>query len=50
VEDYRSRARERAKRYSWDAVTDEYEQLLLAVREAHDPGRLPPELVDVAPR
>jgi hypothetical protein len=40
----------RARRYSWDAVTDEYEQLLLAVREAHDPGRLPPELVDLAPR
>ena len=25
---YRGRARERARRYSWDAVTDEYEQLL----------------------
>ena len=50
VDEYRSRARERAKRYSWEAVTDEYEQLLRAVREAHNPGRLPPELVDIAPR
>jgi glycosyltransferase involved in cell wall biosynthesis len=50
VEEYRSRARERARRYSWEAVTDEYEQLLRAVREAHDPGPLPPELIDVAPR
>jgi glycosyltransferase involved in cell wall biosynthesis len=50
VEEYRSRARERARRYSWEAVTDEYEQLLRAVREAHDPGRLPPELLDLAPR
>src|SRR4051794_38797929 len=50
VDEYRSRARERARRYSWDAVTDEYEQLLLAVRRAHDPGRLPPELLDPLPR
>jgi len=48
VERYRSLALERARRYSWDAVTDEYEQLLVAVREAHKPGRLPPELVDSA--
>ena len=48
VEQYRGRALERAKRYSWEAVTDEYEQLLIAVREAHRPGRLPPELVDLA--
>src|SRR3954462_3522960 len=46
VEQYRLRARERAKRYSWDAVTDEYEEMLLAVRRAHDPGWLPPELLD----
>ncbi|MGI8631487.1 MAG: glycosyltransferase [Solirubrobacterales bacterium] len=31
VEAYRSKARERAKRYSWDAVTDAYEQLLFDV-------------------
>src|SRR5919112_1045795 len=48
VEDYRSRARERAKRYSWEAVTSEYEDLLEAVRTAAKPGRLPPELVDAA--
>jgi glycosyltransferase involved in cell wall biosynthesis len=34
VEAYRSRARERATRYSWDAVTDQYEQLLESVRDA----------------
>jgi glycosyltransferase involved in cell wall biosynthesis len=45
VEQYRSKARERAKRYSWDAVTDEYEQLLETVRAAHKPGRLPPEVL-----
>jgi glycosyltransferase involved in cell wall biosynthesis len=48
VEQYRSKALERARRYSWEAVTDEYEQLLVSVREAHKPGRLPPELVDLA--
>jgi glycosyltransferase involved in cell wall biosynthesis len=46
VESYRERARERAKRYSWDAVTDEYERLLERVCAAHGPGSLPPELVD----
>jgi glycosyltransferase involved in cell wall biosynthesis len=48
VEEYRSRARDRARRYSWEAVTDEYESLLESVRAAHRPGRLPPELVDMA--
>jgi hypothetical protein len=46
VEHYRARARERARRYSWDAVTDEYEQLLINVRELGGPGSLPAELVD----
>jgi len=46
VEEYRSRARERAKRYSWNAVTDQYEQLLLRACNASEPGWLPPELVD----
>jgi hypothetical protein len=46
VEEYRVRARERAKRYSWDAVTDEYEQLLVSVREMGGHGALPLELVD----
>jgi glycosyltransferase involved in cell wall biosynthesis len=45
VEHYRARARERARRYSWDAVTDEYEQLLVSVREMGGPGGLPVELV-----
>jgi glycosyltransferase involved in cell wall biosynthesis len=46
VERYRERARERAKRYSWDAVTDQYEALLERVRGFHGPGALPDELVD----
>ena len=44
------RARERARRYSWDAVTDEYEQLLVSVRQMGGPGALPAELVDGAER
>lgn len=48
VEDYRGRARERAKRYSWDAVTDEYEALLRQACEMRGPGVLPPELCDPA--
>jgi glycosyltransferase involved in cell wall biosynthesis len=46
VEEYRSRALRRAQQYSWDAVTDQYEQLLTAVCEARGPGSLPPHLVD----
>jgi glycosyltransferase involved in cell wall biosynthesis len=46
VEEYRSRARERAKRYSWDAVADEYEQLLEQACVARSHGPLPKELVD----
>jgi len=46
VETYRARARERARRYSWDAVTDQYEQLLSRVQRASGPGPLPRELVD----
>jgi glycosyltransferase involved in cell wall biosynthesis len=49
VEAYRARARERAKRYSWDAVTDQYERLLLAAVEAGGHGALPPHLVDEPP-
>jgi len=48
VASFRERARERAKRYSWDAVTNEYEQLLRDVCTARGPGSLPPELVDPA--
>jgi glycosyltransferase involved in cell wall biosynthesis len=46
VEHYRDRARERARYYSWDAVTDEYERLLVNVRAMGGPGALPQELVD----
>jgi glycosyltransferase involved in cell wall biosynthesis len=49
VEQYRGRARERAKRYSWDAVTDEYERLLESVVALAGPGSLPRELLDDAP-
>ncbi len=48
VEEHRELAIERARRYSWDAVTDSYEDLLESVRAARRPGRLPPELVDAA--
>jgi glycosyltransferase involved in cell wall biosynthesis len=46
VDEYRGRARERAKRYSWDAVTDEYERLLDTVVAMAGPGSLPRELLD----
>jgi glycosyltransferase involved in cell wall biosynthesis len=46
VASYRERAKERAKQYSWDAVTDQYEQLLLRACTASSHGPLPPELVD----
>ena len=47
VADYRDRACERARGYSWDAVTDQYEQLLERAVTAAGPGRLPRELIDV---
>jgi glycosyltransferase involved in cell wall biosynthesis len=46
VAGYRERALERAKEYSWEAVTDRYEELLRAVYEARRPGRLPEVLLD----
>ena len=46
VAQYRERARERARRYSWDAVTDQYEALLKRVCEMSGPGSLPDELRD----
>jgi glycosyltransferase involved in cell wall biosynthesis len=46
VADYRRRAQERAKRYSWDAVADQYEALLRSVWERNRPGPLPAHLVD----
>jgi glycosyltransferase involved in cell wall biosynthesis len=49
VDAYRARARERARLYSWDVVTDSYEQLLLDALAARGPGALPPHLVDAPP-
>jgi glycosyltransferase involved in cell wall biosynthesis len=49
VEQYRTRALERAREYSWEAVTDQYERLLTAVCEARGPGPLPQFLVDREP-
>ncbi len=49
VAEYRQRALMRAQQYSWEAVTDQYEQLLQAVCEARGPGRLPPHLLDREP-
>lgn len=47
VAEYREKALERAKLYSWDAVTDEYERLLMSLREMDGPGALPAEFLDV---
>jgi len=51
VEEYRARGLERARGYSWEAVTDQYEQLLETVIEARRHGPLPSALLDgeVAP-
>jgi glycosyltransferase involved in cell wall biosynthesis len=46
VDDYRRRALERAKLYSWDAVASAYEQLLLEVSESAGHGPLPLERVE----
>ncbi len=46
VADYRRRALRRAELYSWDAVTDQYEEMLTAVCAARGPGSLPDHLVD----
>jgi glycosyltransferase involved in cell wall biosynthesis len=46
VAGYRERARRRAQMYSWEAVTDQYEQLLMAVRSPYESGRLPRYLLD----
>ena len=47
VASYRERAQERSRRYSWERVASEYERLLADVQTSREPGRLPPELVDV---
>jgi glycosyltransferase involved in cell wall biosynthesis len=49
VEEFRRRASERARQYSWEAVTDQYERLLTAVCEARGPGPLPQFLIDREP-
>jgi glycosyltransferase involved in cell wall biosynthesis len=46
VERYRARAKRRAERYSWEAVTDEYERLLVEACEARGHGPLPPSMID----
>jgi glycosyltransferase involved in cell wall biosynthesis len=46
VAQYRLRALERARQYSWEAVTDQYEELLESVCAARRPGRLPEHLID----
>jgi glycosyltransferase involved in cell wall biosynthesis len=48
VASYRPRALERAKRYSWEAVTDQYEELLRSTWTATGHGALPEEYVDPA--
>jgi glycosyltransferase involved in cell wall biosynthesis len=49
VEEYRGRALERAKEYSWEAVTDKYERLLMAACAARGHGRLPEFVLDSDP-
>ncbi len=49
VAEYRTRALERARDYSWEAVTDQYERLLMAVCGAEQPGALPDFLLDREP-
>jgi len=49
VQEHRRRALERARGFSWDAVTDQYERLLEAVLDGRGHGPLPPALVDRDP-
>jgi glycosyltransferase involved in cell wall biosynthesis len=49
VEGYRASALRRAERYSWDAVTDEYEQLLVEACAAQRHGPLPRSLLNDEP-
>ena len=46
VESYRERARERARRYSWDAVATAYEHLLIQTGGGAGPGPLPLDRVE----
>jgi glycosyltransferase involved in cell wall biosynthesis len=47
VERYRDRALVRARAYSWEAITDQYEQMLLEVCAATGHGPLPPSMLDL---
>ncbi len=49
VAQYRGRALARASEYSWEAVTDQYEELLNAVRAQRAPERQPEPLAEKAP-
>ncbi len=49
VSDYGRRAAARASRYSWETVTDRYEELLKAVCAARGPGPLPAALLHREP-
>jgi glycosyltransferase involved in cell wall biosynthesis len=49
VNDYRARALRRSELYSWESVTDQYEQMLRGVCRARGPGLLPEHLVDRDP-
>jgi glycosyltransferase involved in cell wall biosynthesis len=46
VEEYRGRARERAKLYSWDGVATAYERLLIELTDVSGYGPLPVEELD----
>jgi glycosyltransferase involved in cell wall biosynthesis len=46
VEKFRARALRRAREYSWEAVTDQYEQMLEDVRNARRHGPLPDSMLD----
>jgi glycosyltransferase involved in cell wall biosynthesis len=47
VERYRERALRRARDYSWEAITDEYERMLTEVCAASGHGPLPPSMLDL---
>jgi glycosyltransferase involved in cell wall biosynthesis len=47
VEKLRGRALRRVRKYSWEAVTDQYEQLLEEVCDARRHGPLPESMLDV---
>jgi glycosyltransferase involved in cell wall biosynthesis len=49
VATYRRRALERVEHYSWEAVTDRYEEMLNEIREHQQPGALPTSLLDLEP-